>query len=189
MLGMSIGVSIIVFILTALIVLCIVMLIANLGRTKLKIEDLPECARQELLKGKMLSMRKDLQSVGDKYGLTVSAKTQLGEIVHPARGVRHEKRWKKMLAEESVDFVMADAEKGTVKLVVMSGESSNERKDKLKTVEKACEMAKIPVLTVREYNLAGLEKAINQKTKLRAAPRQESIPVHEQAVAAAAEEA
>lgn len=157
-------VSVVVFILVALLLLCIILLAVSLRKTRLRSEDLPACEGVEVMEPKLRAMLQDLVSLSEKMSLNVFPQVSLGSVLRPKPSVENAEGWAGMIAGESVDFALCDPDKARARLVVMHGDGLSERrKERLAFIERACESAQIPVLVVRDYNLPGLEKALQQK--------------------------
>jgi len=160
----SILFSVVVFVLVALLLLCLILLFASVSKPKLRPADLPRCDRKELLSAKERTMLQALQTVGVKSGMSAYPRVTLGAILQPVPSAENADLWSKRLSEEYADFVLCDKDTLAVRLVVIHGDKmSPERKAQAEIIEKACDMAGIPFLVVREYNLPGLEKALEQK--------------------------
>lgn len=167
--------SVVVFILVALLLLCIVLIVASLGgRQRLQIDQLPPCERVDLMSQRERTMLADLNRAGEKSGLVAYPQVGLGSMLRVKPGIDNADAWHKLLSAEYVDFAVCEADTAKVRLAVLHGDNiSAQRKKQLERLESICERAGIPVLVVRDYNMAGLEKALAQKVgpvKRKAAP-------------------
>lgn len=160
----SIVFSIVVFVIVSLLLLCLILLFASISKPKLRLEDMPRCDRKELLSAKERAMLQDLRTVGEKIDMAAYPRVALSAILQPVTSAENADLWGKRLAEEYVDFVLCDKGTFAVRIVIIHGDKmAPGRKAQAETIEKACDMAGIPFLVVREYNLPGLEKALEQK--------------------------
>jgi len=160
----SVVFSVVVFILVVLLLLCIALIIASLSKQKLQMEQLPACERVDLMSHKEHTMLADLNKAGEKNGLVAFPRVGLGNILRVKPGSDNADAWHKLLCAEYVDFVVCEADTAKVRLAVLHGDNiSALRKGQLEQLERVCGKAGIPVLVVRDYNMAGLEKALAQK--------------------------
>ncbi len=160
----SVVVSIVVFVLVALILTCIALIIANLVKPSLNWDEIPRCEPVEFCTQKEQAVFNDLTTIMQKSEMLVFCKVGLGCVLKPKKGVPNRDQWSKQLRGEYVDFIICDPKTLKTLLVIMLDDSAlTLHKTRVSVVDKACEQANVPLLHVRDYNIPGLEKAVMQK--------------------------
>lgn len=166
---MSVMMSVLVFLLSAGVLSCVALIIRALAQPSAPSGSIPAYRARPLLDNEENALYADLGVVCEKMELLVFAKVPLGGIL--ALESRASDVWADILKKEAVDFVLCDKQtrKPLLALFFESGGATLEPRRSV--VIRALDATGLPYLHLRNYNLAGLEKAINEKIKRRSHSR------------------